>query len=241
MHVFFQTDLSHDSIVLDEEESKHCTRVLRLRKEDEVHLADGNGLHAIGKITDDNPKKTNIQIHTKEKHQPNSNYHLHIAIAPTKNADRIEWFVEKATECGLNKISFIQTTNSERVKLNLDRIQKILVSAMKQSKQWFLPKTDKLVSLTEFLKNLPPVVDSENRFIAYCPTDKTALFAKEMHQTIAKSIMVLIGPEGDFTKSEIEAAIAKGFKPVSFGENILRTETAGLYAAMAVKTIFESK
>jgi 16S rRNA (uracil1498-N3)-methyltransferase len=236
MHVFYQTDISQNQIILSEDESKHCARVLRLKKGDEVDLADGKGTHAKAVIVDDHPKKCVLQITQRTlKTQAESsgrNYYLHMVIAPTKNFDRMEWFIEKATEAGIDEITFIETENSERAKVNLERCEKIAVSAMKQSKQWYLPKINALQKFTEAIKqNLPG-----DKFMAWCETDDTALINQQIKPT-SNHITILIGPEGDFTPAEVKLAQQHHFISVSLGKTILRTETAALYACFTVKAI----
>jgi 16S rRNA (uracil1498-N3)-methyltransferase len=240
MHVFYQTNLSQNQIVLSEDESKHCVRVLRLKKGDEVDLADGKGTHAKAVIVDDHPKKCVLQITVSTLHtqaeSSGRNYYLHIVVAPTKNFDRMEWFIEKATEAGIDEITFIETENSERAKVNLERCEKIAVSAMKQSKQWYLPKINALQKITDFFKQ--DIQDA--KFIAWCETNDTALINQKLKQLIGNHITILIGPEGDFTEAEVKLAQQHQFVPVSLGKTILRTETAALYACFTVKAILSN-
>jgi 16S rRNA (uracil1498-N3)-methyltransferase len=235
MHVFFQPDLSLPSFQLNEEESKHCVRVLRLKKGDEVHLADGKGTHALGVITDDHPKRCLLEITQRILTEKDRKYYVHLVVAPTKNMERIEWFLEKATEIGLDEVSFIETTNSERTKINLERCEKIIVSAMKQSKQWFLPKLNPIEAFT----SLVPSVEADLKIIAWCETPQTAMLTQYLKNSNAHRITILIGPEGDFTKTETTLAQQYGFIPSSLGSHILRTETAALYACAAVKIVYD--
>ena len=234
MHIFYQPDLTQNEIFLDEEESKHCVRVLRMKKDDEVELIDGKGSSAIAKIIDDNPKRCVLNIINRKSHILNRTYKIHIAVAPTKNFDRMEWFIEKAVEIGIDEISFIECKNSERVKVNMQRWEKVAISAMKQSKQFWLPKINDVRKSDEVMKELS---DEELKLIAFCETD----IKQTLHHQITKSsnhqITILIGPEGDFTKDEIDFAIKNNFKTVSFGENRLRTETAALYACMVINIL----
>ncbi len=206
-----------------------------MKKGDEVHLADGKGMQAIATIADDHPKKCLLQLNSRTQHILSRNYYLHMLVAPTKNMDRIEWFIEKATEAGIDEISFIETANSERAKVNMERCEKITISAMKQSKQWFLPKVNPVQKLSAALLSH----QSDNAYIAWCETpDTTLLSHKLMTATAAfQRITVLIGPEGDFTSTEVEQASMAGFQPVSLGNSILRTETAAMFACMSVKAI----
>ena len=240
MHVFYQTDLNQNQIVLSEDESKHCVRVLRLKNGDEVDLADGKGTHAKAIIVDDHPKKCVLQITQSTLHTQTEssgrNYYLHIIVAPTKNFDRMEWFIEKATEAGIDEITFIETENSERAKVNLERCEKIAVSAMKQSKQWYLPKINALQKITDFLKQ-----DIQGtKFMAWCETDETALINQKIKQLIGNHITILIGPEGDLTGAEVKLAQQHQFVLVSLGKTILRTETAALYACFTIKAILSN-
>lgn len=240
MHVFYQPDLTQTHITLSEEESKHCVRVLRLQNGDEIYLADGLGKRAIAVIADNHPKKCVLQIQsvTRFTSQQSSgrNYYLHILVAPTKNFDRMEWFIEKATEVGVDEITFIATENSERAKVNMERCMKIAISAMKQSKQWYLPKINNMVSLETVIKQ--PLDGA--KYIAWCETETTNDIAKTLDLQ-AEKVTLLIGPEGDFTHSEIDLCKSKGFVPVSLGNTILRTETAALYGVMAIKTLHSCK
>lgn len=235
MHVFYQPDLSSDEILLNEEESKHCVRVLRMKKGDEVHLADGKGMHAVALILDDHPKKCMLGIQVRNQTSPNRNYQLHIMIAPTKNSDRIEWFIEKAVEAGIDEISFIETENSERSKVNLERCEKIAISAMKQSKQWWLPEINGVTRFNELMRM--NMIAGGTKLIAWCETDQSAGIRHHIPPSASQPITILIGPEGDFTKDEAEQARQAGFAAVSLGSSILRTETAALYACMAVKVL----
>lgn len=234
MHLFYQPDLSANEILLSEDESKHAIRVLRMKKGDEVHLADGKGMHAVAVIEDEHVKKCLLRIISKEQTTKTRNYDLHIMIAPTKNTERIEWFVEKAVEAGIDRITFIQCAHSERVKLNTERCLKVAISAMKQSKQWHLPQIDELVKLNEAIG----MTHSEQlKMIAWCETPSTQLLQQQLSSSSLRKVCVMIGPEGDFTSEETTLAQGAGFVPVSLGENILRTETAALYACMATKAL----
>lgn len=235
MPVFYQPDLTASQILLSEEESKHCVRVLRLKKGEEVELADGKGTRAIATIEDDNPKRCLLSVATKEVKDRSRNYYLVLGVAPTKNSERMDWLMEKATEAGVDEIRFIETKHSERVKVNMERFQKIAVSAMKQSKQWWLPQLFAPVKLTELLKT--PTRDGL-KMIAWCEENQQSISAHLLkHQSENIQVQCLIGPEGDFSQEEISLAKNAGFVPVSLGQTILRTETAALYACMATKAI----
>ncbi len=237
MHVFYQPNLNQNQISLSEDESKHCVRVLRLKNGDEVDLADGKGTHAKAVIVDDHPKKCVLQITQStlytQAESSGRNYYLHLIVAPTKNFDRMEWFIEKATEAGIDEITFIETANSERTKVNIERCEKIAVSAMKQSKQWYLPKINGLQKITDVIKHDLP----GDKFIAWCEVGGTTLINQKINQIASNHITILIGPEGDFTEAEVKLAQQHHFIPVSLGKTILRTETAALFACFTVKAI----
>ena len=231
MNWFYTPELTKETqvYILPEEESKHACKVLRLKVGDQISLLNGLGYSFLAEITDDNSKKCQLKIISFTFEEATS-YSIHIAIAPTKNLDRIEWFFEKATEIGVTEISLIVSKNSERKIVKEERFHKILVSAMKQSQRKYLPKLNSLVSLDEFLKHHPEGA------VAHCyQTNKLGLSS-----TLKKTnYPILIGPEGDFTEEEIKQILVKGYYPITLGENRLRTETAGLYACMLAKTILE--
>jgi 16S rRNA (uracil1498-N3)-methyltransferase len=233
MHLFYDPSLSRaqEFHTLSEEESKHACRVLRLREGNEILLLNGTGVEFTAKITDANPKKCVVEIVSQiEVDEPS--YSIHIAIAPTKNNDRLEWFLEKATEIGITEITLLLCSNNERKQIKEERFEKILISAMKQSKRLFLPKLNTLVSFKEFIDKNP------NGLIAHCYTAE-----KQTIETGFSSINcpVLIGPEGDFTEQEVNLALQNGYKTITLGENRLRTETAGLYACMQAKLLVDKQ
>jgi 16S rRNA (uracil1498-N3)-methyltransferase len=228
MHLFYVSDISDTEIILDETESKHAVRVLRLQNGNQVEIIDGAGGFYKAQITDANPKKCRLIIVESQKEFGKKDFHLHIAIAPTKNIDRFEWFLEKATEIGIDEITPLLTTHSERKVVNPERLEKILVSAMKQSLKAYLPVLNNLTTFKELVINNK----TENKYIAYCDeiqkTHLKDLVAKE------NNTLILIGPEGDFSPEEVKLAIENGFKVVSLGESRLRTETAGIVACHIV-------
>ena len=231
MHLFYDPtiDAESDTHQLSEEESKHACRVLRLKIGDVFQLLDGKGGIYNCRICDDNPKKCKVKIETREFH-PAPPYQIHIAIAPTKNMDRIEWFAEKATEIGLTDLTLIIGKNSERKEVKLERIEKILVSAMKQSKQLYLPRLHPVTAVRTFISEYP------NGMIAHCMDEDKSRISSSFN---LKDCPILIGPEGDFTEDEVTMALNNGYKAVTLGSNRLRTETAGLYACMQMKLIIE--
>ncbi len=231
MNWFYTPDITADAkeFALSEEESKHACRVLRLKIGDKVSLLDGNGRTFLAEILLDNPKKCLLKV-LEIDFEPKETYSIHIAIAPTKNNDRLEWFLEKATELGVTDITLILTKNTERKVVKEDRLLKILVAAMKQSKRTYLPTLHETSSLKDFNKNHPQGA------VAHCEeTEKNKLTSLLKPENFP----ILIGPEGDFTSEEIKMVLESGYKPITLGKNRLRTETAGLYACMLAKSFFE--
>ena len=206
---------SAETVLLTEEESSHCIRVLRKQPGDEIQVLDGKGGLYTAAILDAHPKKCTAKVLNYCFEEPTVSVHL--AVAPTKNMDRIEWLVEKGTELGCTQFTFILTKRSERIKVNMERIHKIAVSAMKQSKRVYLPILDAPMPLNEFLTKHP------GGWVAHCDD------ALPRDQVDASGpFRMLIGPEGDFSKEELALALKSGYLPVSLGENRLRTETAAL-------------
>ncbi len=229
MHLFYQPNLHLGTHSLNEEETRHCLRVLRHQIGDQVHVTNGKGMIAKVLITSVNCKECYFEIISNEKSDKKS-FHQHLAIAPTKQTERMEWFVEKACELGVDEISFIKTKNTERTKLKLDRLEKKTISALKQSKGSFKTILNPLINFDTFIQNTPKTP----RYIASVQPELPHLITcltPESHQ------IILIGPEGDFTSHEFGKALEKGYKPISLGEKILRTETAGIMSAMAVNLI----
>ncbi|AII53609.1 16S rRNA (uracil(1498)-N(3))-methyltransferase [Hymenobacter sp. APR13] len=222
-HTFFAPDLSGLTYTLPEDESKHAVRVLRLSAPDPVVLVDGRGGVFQAEVADANPKRCQLRI-THEAQVPRRPYFVHVAVAPTKSLDRMEWLVEKAVEIGVDRLTFLRCARSERRELKLERLHKIAVSALKQSGQAWLPQLDELTDFADFL----PTIDGASSFIGHLEEgDRTPL--SHVAATGA-SCCVLIGPEGDFTPQEIAAAFASGVRPVTLGASRLRTETAALAA-----------
>jgi 16S rRNA (uracil1498-N3)-methyltransferase len=208
---------------LDEEESRHCIKVLRKNAGDTIHITDGKGFFYDAIISKPDFRKCEFAV-TKTLAAADKAYQIHIAIAPTKNADRIEWFVEKATEFGIDSISLIACENSERTFLKTERLRKLAVSAMKQSLKATLPQINDLSPFSSFIKSQ----SGSGRFIAYVDNNNPVLL-----QNVAvkgEASVVLIGPEGDFSLAEVSQAIDAGFKKVSLGRSRLRTETAAIAA-----------
>ncbi len=230
MQLFLSTQINGNFITLSEEESWHCIKVLRHVGGDEIAVIDGVGGFYKGTITEGHPKHCVVQITHSEQQYNKRPYYLHLAIAPTKNSDRIEWFAEKAVEAGVDEISFVYCKNSERKIIKTDRVKKVIESAVKQSVQAYLPKVNELIAFNDFVKQQADI--NIKKLIAHCRDKQTPVLSAHIHQQ--QKVLCLIGPEGDFTTDEIELALKSGFEPVSLGINRLRTETAGVYVAVAM-------
>jgi 16S rRNA (uracil1498-N3)-methyltransferase len=230
MQLFYTPDIdpSAKQYVLNEEESKHCARVLRLTNGDNVELIDGKGGFFKAQIINAHPKKTILQIISAEKAFNKRNHYLHIAIAPTKNIERVEWFLEKATEIGIDEISFIICDHSERKEVKTDRLNRIITSAVKQSVKAYHPVLNQAVAYDQLLAK---IFDGQ-KFIAHC--EKATKTSLRTEIVPGGRYLVLIGPEGDFTTAEIERALNNGFKAITLGDSRLRTETAALEACFEV-------
>jgi 16S rRNA (uracil1498-N3)-methyltransferase len=230
MQLFYTPDIdpSLSQYFLSEEESKHAVRVLRLAVGDDVTLIDGKGGLYKAEIKDAHPKRTILQINRVTTEFNKRNHYLHIAIAPTKNLDRVEWFLEKATEIGIDEISLIICQRSERKEAKAERLNKIITSAIKQSIKAYHPVLNAPVNLSQFLKQ---PFDGQ-KFIAHCDDGEKV----ELAQSIEKQnrYLILIGPEGDFTPAEVDTALQNGYKAITLGESRLRTETAALEACFEV-------
>lgn len=230
MNTFFGI-IQNNAAILNEDESLHCVKVLRHKVGDVIQVIDGKGTRAVGTIQAAHAKQCAVLLTEKEIVAPSRNYSLHIAIAPTKNMERIEWFVEKAVEIGIDEISFIKCKNSERTVVKDERILKVAESAVKQSQQAYIPKLNPLLEFRDFVKS----VNTDVKLIAHCEKEVKEHIKK--YVTGKRSYTVLIGPEGDFTKDEILLALSLNYQPVALGESRLRTETAGLYVCGALASL----
>jgi len=231
MQVFYTPQIKKITYQLTEEESKHAVKVLRLEAGDEICMIDGVGGLYYGIIDEPNPKKCIIRVIEKIEQYNRRNYRLHIAIAPTKSIERFEWFLEKATEIGIDEITPLLCQRSERKVLKADRLNKIVLSAMKQSVKAYMPKLNKLTKFSEFINS-----DSfEGAYIAHCEDVAKPSFKSKISKN--KDITILIGPEGDFSPTEIEQAKTKGFEEIHLGKSRLRTETAGIVACHTVNLL----
>ena len=228
MHLFYSNTISGKYHSLSPEESKHCIKVLRLTTGDTIYLTDGNGNLFESKITDDGFKKTTVEIINIQHEYEKRSFKLHLAVAPTKNIARFEWFLEKATEIGTDIITPIICRHSERRSIPWDRLNKIIVSAMKQSHKAYLPLLENAIQFEDFIARDFKM----DKYIAACiPGINNSI--KDLYQK-DNDVIILIGPEGDFSEDEIEMAINKGFKPINLGKSRLRTETAAIFACASV-------
>ncbi|OOQ57689.1 16S rRNA (uracil(1498)-N(3))-methyltransferase [Mucilaginibacter pedocola] len=230
MHLFYTPGInpSLHEYFLNEEESKHAVRVLRLAKGDAVTLIDGVGGLYQAEIKDAHPKRTILQVNSVQTEYAKRNHYLHLAVAPTKNIERTEWFLEKATEIGIDEVSLIISQRSERKEAKAERLNKIITSAIKQSIKAYHPVLNEAVTFAQFIKK---PFDGE-KYIAHCAEgEKLAL-----PEAIAKQsrYLILIGPEGDFSPAEVEIALQNGYKAITLGESRLRTETAALEACFEI-------
>lgn len=232
---FYAPDIETDS-TLPEVESGHCCRVLRMKTGDIIEVVDGKGNVYKCVITDPNNKATSFDIVSKIKEPLHWRPKITLAVAPTKNLDRMEWLAEKVVEIGVNKLVFLNCRHSVRKIVKRDRILKILISAMKQSLKADLPEFIEMIDFEEFVNS----DDSSSRYIGYCDDNmERREFALEYDGF--SDITIIIGPEGDFSENEISFALSRGVIPVTFGNTRLRTETAALYALCSTHTIITQK
>ena len=230
MYIFYAPHIEEQSM-LPEEEAIHCIRVLRQKVGDKIKITDGKGNFFDAQIIETKAKQCTVKIETKEHWEKTWNFNLHLAIAPTKNIDRIEWLIEKATELGIDTLTPLLCRYSERKELKTNRLEKILVAAMKQSQKAQLPRLNPMTNIAEFLKQ----PHTAQKYIAHCyPGDKKYL--KNITHP-GKDVIILIGPEGDFSPEEIEEAYKAGYAPITLGNARLRTETAALFACSTLHVI----
>lgn len=230
MQLFF-SKITDNRVNFSLDEKKHLTKVLRKKVGDELSVIDGKGYLYIVRITSLEKNSSQIEIIRKEKKEKNHNYYLHIAIAPTKNISRFEWFLEKATEIGIDEITPIICQRSERKKINMQRCNRILISSIKQSLKFYKPKLNEPSNFSDFIKEKL----EGDKLIAHClKTEKN-----KINKSNQKKYIILIGPEGDFTENEITNALKNGFKATTLGNSRLRTETAGIIATHSVNLQFQ--
>jgi 16S rRNA (uracil1498-N3)-methyltransferase len=227
MPLFYVPDIV-SGYVLPEEESQHAVKVLRLQAGTEITVVDGAGGYYNAKIINPHPKHCTFEITDSIPEYGKRDFHLHIAIAPTKNMERLEWFIEKTTEIGIDEITPIICRFSERKIIKPERLDKIIVSASKQSVKAYFPILNPLCTFDELIKTQ----HASQKFIAHCYEEDKKLFQNEIHKST--DVLILIGPEGDFSVEEVQKALSVGFIPVSLGNSRLRTETAGVVACHTV-------
>lgn len=223
------------TVMLDSEESFHCAKVLRLQTGETVHITNGKGLLASGTLISNNPRNCVAELHETRMVPDIQTGHIHIAIAPTKNIDRFEWFLEKATETGVSEITPIWCEHSERKNIKPERLEKILIAAMKQCQRVYLPVLNKALTIKDFISTNMPA--DTLRFLAHAEVQHPIHLAKAYKP--GSNCIVLIGPEGDFSPAEVNAALTANYQIVSLGRSRLRTETAALYACMAINALNE--
>lgn len=234
MHLFYAPDIQASTYQLSEEESRHVSKVLRLDVGDEVYLTDGMGRWMKSQIINAHPKKCLVQLTETIENYKKAKYHLEMAVAPTKNISRYEWFLEKATEIGIHKITPLLCEHSERKVIKKDRLNKVITSAMKQSLKAWHPELNDLMSFKE-------VITKEfegKKFIAWCEAIQDERIENYLEEN--ENSLILIGPEGGFSADEIQLAKQNGFIPISISKSRLRTETAAIIACHSVAFINKS-
>lgn len=233
MQLFYAPEISLPRYTLPEEESKHCVRVLRMTVGDELHLTDGKGNMYRCKVVSDNVKRCEVEVVQTWPEYERMSYGLTMCVAPTKNIDRFEWFLEKATEIGISEVYPLECDHSERRQIKLEREEKVITAAVKQSLKAYHPVLHDLTSVRDII-----AMDFEGeKYIAHC--DSSFGERPYLGNLVKKgaNTLILIGPEGDFSKEEINFALQNGFKAISLGRERLRTETAAVVATTVVATI----
>jgi 16S rRNA (uracil1498-N3)-methyltransferase len=233
MQLFYTPDLESDIHTLDKEESRHISKVLRLSDGDVLHLTDGKGRMMKAKIIDPNPRAVVVEVFESIEDFQKRKLYIHMLVAPTKNIDRFEWFLEKATEIGVDEITPILCEHSERKVIRHDRLEKVISSAMKQSLKAYHPKLNELTKFKDAInkgfegRSFIAHLDEEN------PQQLKAVYQNE------DRVQILIGPEGDFSPKEIDEAVKHGFEMVAMGGCRLRTETAAVVACHSINLLFD--
>jgi len=227
MHLFYTPNISGDFYTLDKDDSRHCIRVLRLDVGDTITLTDGTGNFYEANILDANPKATAVKVLAKNTVAPFP-YQVHLAVAPTKNISRTEWAVEKCTEIGVQEISLLNCEHSERKTVKTPRLERLITAAMKQSLKAYRPALNAIMSFSDFIEQ--PF--KGQKFIAYLDEKYDTHLIQKVEG--GKDALILIGPEGDFSREEVNLAIERGFVPVSLGDSRLRTETAMITACHTI-------
>jgi len=233
MQLFYTPDINSETYNLDKEESTHCVRVLRLKEGSQIHLTDGRGNLYKAQLLNADAKACVVEIIETIKDFGKRDFYLHIAIAPTKNIDRFEWFLEKATEIGIDEITPVFCEHSERNIIKPERLQKIITAAVKQSLKAYHPILNEALKFNQFIKT---AYDGQ-KFIAHCEEEKKT--ALQFCYKKTENAIILIGPEGDFSVAEIKKAIENNYQPISLGNSRLRTETAGILACHTINLLNE--
>lgn len=231
MHLFYEPEFLTNGNILSPDESKHCVRVLRHQQGDTISVMNGKGAVCTAEITEANPKKCVLCIRETNNTEPRP-FWIHMAVAPTKNIDRFEWFLEKATEIGIDEITPILCEHSERKVIKTERLEKVMVSAAKQSLKAFMPKLNEAISFKDFIASANK---SASCYIAHCEDTPKELLKKAYIPN--SNTLILIGPEGDFSGNEIQMAQENGYAAISLGKERLRTETAALMACATINII----
>lgn len=231
MNIFYTPDITKPEYTLTETESKHCIRVLRMQNGDLIHLINGKGSFFEAEIVNAHPKRCLVSIRNEKPEFEKRNYYLHMAVAPTKNIDRYKWFLEKATEIGVDKITPLICFHSQRRQLNIEKLNLTITSAVKQSIKAYHPVLSNPVDFNTFIKT----VNTDNKFITHCAEGEKQLLT-DAYKT-NQSALIMIGPEGDFSDLEIELAKKNGFNEISLGKSRLRTETAAIVACNTISII----
>ena len=231
MNLFYAPDILQ-TLALPEEESQHCVKVLRMKAGEHIHIIDGVGGLYEAEIIEAHPKRTQISIISEQHEYGCRPFRLHLAVAPTKNIDRFEWFVEKATEIGFDELTPLCCRYSERKVIKPERIEKILVSAAKQSLKAYVPRLNPMTTFKDFINSSSLLTPHSSLFIAHCyDQPKQHLFNACQS---GGDVIVMVGPEGDFSEEEVELALRNSFQAITLGESRLRTETAGVVACHLV-------
>ena len=231
MYYFFSTDISDVKAILSKEESTHCITVLRHKVGDIIHIVNGKGIRFTCKISNVNNGCVETEVIEKKELSNKTNCYIHIAISPTKSSQRFEWFIEKAVEIGIDEISFVKCSNSERKKININRIHKIALTAMKQSLKASLPKINDMKDFDIIVKG----ISEKHKYIGYL----NKISNDFLNDIVPKnnSCCLFIGPEGDFTEDEISTSLENNFIPVLLGNSRLRTETAAIAGCLTLNQI----
>jgi len=224
MQLFYAPELKGEFHTLEEQESKHCIKVLRKKAGDTINLTDGKGNMFLAELTNENSRRCELKVIETKREYGKRNYHIHLAVAPTKNINRYEWFLEKATEIGVDEITPVLCQRSERKVVKPDRLSKVITAALKQSVKAYHPILNDVIKLKDLIKK----DYSEQKFIAYVEEGEHP--SLQSVYTKGKDALILIGPEGDFSPEEVSLALKNGFVTVSLGNSRLRSETAGITA-----------